>query len=158
MSQGTVDVLYEYKPIDGSLTQIKNKIDGIHNVDLRIKTPFELLEYGEVIVVTQVQNYVFETTVNVVTDHTNISLLGNLQVIRKAIPRQRLHLSLSYVINSTRFTVRSTLKISSIWTRLSTCRQITWWCQDSNFRFYVISVNSKNESALHWENPHQRVM
>lgn len=40
-----------------------------------------MLEKGEIFLVTQIQNYVFETVANMITDHTNISLIANLQVI-----------------------------------------------------------------------------
>lgn len=78
--QGGADILYEYQPIDGALKQIKSKIDGVHNVVLKLYTPFELLEKGEIIIVTQKKNYFFETNVDFITIHTNISLIGDLQV------------------------------------------------------------------------------
>ncbi len=59
---------------------MKNKLNGIHHMTIKLNTPFELVETGQITTTTRIENYSFESAVQVDTPHTNISLMGNVQV------------------------------------------------------------------------------
>ena len=114
-----MDIVYEYKEINETLIQIKNKIDGLHNIEIKLKTPFEKLEEGEITIVTQIENKVIQTTAKVVTKNTKLSIIGNFEVKAKSLStyyRRNYCIGLLDSLNNKLFTVIifSTRKITSI--------------------------------------------
>ena len=72
--------MYEYNAINETLLPIKNKIDGLHSIKIKVKTPIERLEEGEIMVMTQIENKVIQMGVKAATNTTTISLTGSFEV------------------------------------------------------------------------------
>lgn len=68
---------YEHHP---DAKERKSKVNGIHNLNIKLHTPFDLVEKGRIIMVTEIQNTYYQTSINMFTDYTNISLSGDMQV------------------------------------------------------------------------------
>lgn len=74
---------YQYHPLikeNRAPKQNKSKLIGIHDLIFNLHTPFELLEKGKIIVLTTIQSYMVETNLNMITNSTNITLYGNVEV------------------------------------------------------------------------------
>lgn len=73
---------YQYYPLvkDSGAVKNKSKLHGIHDLTINFYTPFDLLERGKILIVTTVENFIIDTKAHMITNSTNMSLFGTVEV------------------------------------------------------------------------------